>query len=164
MYAYAGNNPATYTDPFGLCPPENNDFSDCGFTEQGLQSAGLFDPVALLAGGIAGGVRSLLARAFTRSAVPTASNPALQRTISALFRPGDKIAGGTAGAIRHEAITGNPVGGRFHLQKGIERISNLQNILKRQEFSPADRALAERLLKDLQDAVSFAQDAARKAQ
>ena len=164
LYAYAGNNPATYTDPFGLCPPENNDFSDCGFTEQGLQSAGLFDPVALLAGGIAGGVRSLLARAFTRSAVPTASNPALQRTISALFRPGDKIAGGTAGAIRHEAITGNPVGGRFHLQKGIERISNLQNILKRQEFSPADRALAERLLKDLQDAVSFAQDAARKAQ
>ena len=30
LYSYAGNNPVAYTDPFGLCPPENPDrFDDC---------------------------------------------------------------------------------------------------------------------------------------
>ena len=78
---------------------------------------------------------------------------ALQRTISALFRPGDRIAGGTAGAIRLEATTGQAVGGRFHLQKGIERIRNLENILGGEELSAADRVVAERLLGDLRRAV-----------
>jgi hypothetical protein len=129
----------------------------------------------LLAGGIAGGIRSLFTRAFARAAaadatatavsaeIPTAANPALRRTISALFRPGDRIAGGTAGAIRQEAATGTAVGGRFHLQKGIERIANLENILAREELSAADRAVAERLVSDLRSAVQFAQEAARRA-
>ena len=29
LYAYAGNDPVTYSDPFGLCPPVNEDTSDC---------------------------------------------------------------------------------------------------------------------------------------
>jgi hypothetical protein len=128
--------------------------------------------VLLLAGGIAGGIRSLFTRTFARAAaadatatagIPTATNPALQRTISALFRPGGRIAGGTAGAIRHEAVTRTAVGGRFHLQKGIERIRNLENILAREELSAADRGLAERLLSDLRSAVEFAQEMARRA-
>src|SRR5690606_16993344 len=49
----------SYTDPFGLCPPVNNDFSDCGFKEQGLESAGIFDPILWLTGGLAGGIRTL---------------------------------------------------------------------------------------------------------
>ena len=103
------------------------------------------------------------ARAALADAIPTASNPALQRTISALFRPGDRIAGGTAGAIRLEATTGQAVGGRFHLQKGIERIRNLENILGGEELSAGDRVVAERLLGDLRRAVQFAQDMLRRA-
>src|SRR6266545_5316011 len=30
LYSYAGNNPVSFGDPFGLCPPDNpDDFSDC---------------------------------------------------------------------------------------------------------------------------------------
>jgi RHS repeat-associated protein len=168
LYGFAGGDPVNFSDPFGLCVP----WPECG--SGALASPGLFDPVMLLAGGMAGGIRSLFARAVTRAAVtdatatatagiPTASNPALQRTISALFRAGDRIPGGTAGAIRLEATTGRAVGGRFHFQKGIERIRNLENILGREELPGADRALAERLLSDLRSAVRFAQDMAQRA-
>jgi hypothetical protein len=60
-------------------------------------------------------------------------------------------------------VTRTAVGGRFHLQKGIERIRNLENILAREELSAADRGLAERLLSDLRSAVEFAQEMARRA-
>jgi hypothetical protein len=29
LYAYAGNNPASYSDPFGLCPPKDGNLEDC---------------------------------------------------------------------------------------------------------------------------------------
>jgi len=35
LYAYAGNNPITFTDPFGLCPPANSTVSDCPNTNLG---------------------------------------------------------------------------------------------------------------------------------
>lgn len=43
LYAYAGNNPITYTDPFGLCPP-------CSDKEDGWgdSDAGFADPTMYL--------------------------------------------------------------------------------------------------------------------
>ena len=29
LYSYAGSNPIAFSDPFGLCPPADDDFSDC---------------------------------------------------------------------------------------------------------------------------------------
>lgn len=55
------------------------------------------------------------ATAEALEAIPKASNPALQRAINELFRPTDKIPGGTAGAIRHELQTGELVGVRLTL-------------------------------------------------
>jgi hypothetical protein len=90
--------------------------------------------------------------------VPTAENTALQNTLKALYQGTDEIEGGTAGAIRQEALTGEPTKGVFHLQKGIERIRNLENILQRESLSEADKATAERELGKLRDAVRFAQE------
>jgi uncharacterized protein RhaS with RHS repeats len=36
LYAYAGSNPVSYSDPYGLCPPKNTDVSDCGHDLVGL--------------------------------------------------------------------------------------------------------------------------------
>jgi RHS repeat-associated protein len=163
LYQYSASNPASFADPFGLCEP----WPECA--SGALASPGFFDPIAGLAGGLVGGARALFARAIGRAVsaqavpMPTATNPALQRTIAALFRPGDKIAGGTAGAIRHEAATGVAVGGRFHLGKGIDRIRNLENILDRESLSPEDAATARELLADLRDAVRFAETQARRS-
>lgn len=78
----------------------------------------------------------------------------LEGALRELFRESDKIPGGTAGAIRQELKTGVPVGGRSHIQKGQERVTQLERILAREELSPADRATAESVLRDLRDALS----------
>jgi len=86
--------------------------------------------------------------------VPQASNPKLQNTLRELFRDSDKIPGGTAGAVRHELKTGELVGGKSHLQKGRERVVRLERILAQENLSPDDRALAERILHDLREALA----------
>jgi hypothetical protein len=98
----------------------------------------------------------------TASAIPTATNAALTNTIRALFRAGEELPGGTAGAIRNEALTGQPTRGVFHLQKGIERIANLERILRREPLNSADRATAEKLLGELRGAVKFAREQAER--
>jgi hypothetical protein len=168
LYGFAGGDPVNFSDPFGLCEP----WPECG--SGALASPGLFDPVMLLAGGIAGGIRSLFTRSAARAAAADASataartaprvpNSALQRTLNELFRPGDRIAGGTAGAIRQEALTLRPTGGVFHYQKGLERIANLERILMREELSAADRGVAQGALRELQEAVRMFDEAARRA-
>lgn len=111
-------------------------------------------------GGVAAGsgVAALNIASAGGAAIPAATNPRLQNTISALFRAGDRIAGGTAGAIRHEALTGDLVGGKPHLQKGIERIANLERIIRSQHLDQTDMRTAQRLLEDLRSAVAFAEN------
>jgi hypothetical protein len=158
LYGFASADPINLSDPFGLSDCEKQWTEEC---DKPLESP-MFDPVAFVSGFMPGLVRGLFVRA-TAAAVPTVSNRALQNTMRALFSPGDKVAGGTAGAIRQEAMTGAPVGGRFHLQKGMERIRNLENILERETLSAADRVAAERVLADLRSAVRFAQEQAKKS-
>ena len=84
---------------------------------------------------------------------PSAKDPQLKNTIDRLFRESDQLRGGTAGAVRSEAQTGLATGRKFHAIKAQENISNLQKILRRTNLDPVDRATAEALLSDLQNAL-----------
>ena len=57
--------------------------------------------------------------------------------------------GGLSDAIRHELKTGELVGGKSHIQKGRERLKNLENILKKQELNSTDKKIINDLIADL---------------
>jgi len=84
------------------------------------------------------------------------SNQKLKNAIDQMYRPGATIGdGGLADAIRHELSTGQLVGGKSHIQKGIERVRNLENIIKKENLNPNDLATAQKLLDDLKDALQI---------
>lgn len=79
-----------------------------------------------------------------------ATNPKVKNVIKELYRPGASIGdGGTAAAIRFEIKNGKLVGGKSHIIKGLERMKNLENILKCNDLSKKDRKIVEKLYKDL---------------
>ncbi|HEV2761787.1 MAG TPA: hypothetical protein VGV38_02240 [Pyrinomonadaceae bacterium] len=86
---------------------------------------------------------------------PHADDPRLQNIINENYRPNAKIgSGSTADAIRHERATGQPVGGRWHTQKGQDTVRALEKWLKDNPAAkPGDRAAAENVIKDLKDAL-----------
>ena len=82
------------------------------------------------------------------------SNPKLKNTIKEMYRPGAKVGdGGLADAIRHEIKTGKLVGGKSHVQKGTERLRNLERISKREILTKQERKIVEDLIKDLKRAL-----------
>jgi len=120
LYSYAGNNPISFGDPFGLCPPESPWTPEC---DKGLETP-LIDPVALLAGGILGGLkslgamglRSIGARATVGAAAESGASAAVenagttsirfaQRTVSSTFRHGE-FAGQSVKSVAQGLRTG----------------------------------------------------------
>ncbi|NDI36669.1 hypothetical protein [Chengkuizengella sediminis] len=84
----------------------------------------------------------------------TVGNQKLRNAIDQMYRPGAKIGdGGLADVIRHELKTGELLSPKGHFQKGFERISNLKNIINKENLSPSDLKLAQDLLDDLQKAL-----------
>ncbi len=78
----------------------------------------------------------------------------LKNVIKELYRPGSKIGdGGTAAAIKFEKKTGVPVGGKSHIQKGQERIKNLERIINNPNVSSKDKKVAQKLYNDLNKAL-----------
>ena len=76
--------------------------------------------------------------------------------IKELYRFGAEVGdGGTADAIREQMRNGKLVGGRDHVQKGRERLRQIEKLLKRNP-SHIDRILLEKLRDDLRDALGDA--------
>jgi hypothetical protein len=71
------------------------------------------------------------------------------------YRENAKIGrGSTADAVRHELSTGQSVGGKTYSQKAEDYSRALQDWIKRNPMAPSgDRAAAENVLKDLQNAL-----------
>ena len=78
----------------------------------------------------------------------------LKNVIKELYRPGSSVGdGGTAAAIRLEKRTGIPVGGKSHIQKGQERMRNLERIINNPSISSKDKKVAQKLYDDLSKAL-----------
>lgn len=86
---------------------------------------------------------------------PVVSDPVLKKLINPLYRENAKVgSGSTAAAVRHELATGERVGGSFHSQKATEAIRSLGYWLKNNPAAhPSDRAAAEHLIIDMQNAL-----------
>ena len=85
-----------------------------------------------------------------------ADNPQLRNAIKELYRGKSFIGdGGTADVIKFEQKTGIMLGrnGGSHIQKGIDMASYIQNKILTQNLSSTDRALATKLLDDLNSAL-----------
>lgn len=86
---------------------------------------------------------------------PPASNAELNAILDKLYRTNAQVgSGSTAAAVRQELATGQPVGGAFHSQKAAEMITNLRRWLGNNPgASSMDRAAAENVIKDMQNAL-----------
>lgn len=81
-------------------------------------------------------------------------NSKLKNAVNEIYRPGATIGdGGLADAVRHGLSTGEFVGGKSHVKKAMERVTNLENIIKEQELSGGNLEIANKLLNDLKNAL-----------
>lgn len=86
---------------------------------------------------------------------PVTSDPRLTSMVDDLYRQNAAVgSGSTAAAVRQELMTGQPVGGAFHSQKAADSITALSRWLERNPTaSPGDRAAAENIIRDMQNAL-----------
>jgi hypothetical protein len=85
----------------------------------------------------------------------TVSNKKLKNTINEIYRPGATTGdGGLADAISVETKYGQLVGGKSHIQKGWERVRNLENIMRNEKLSDTDWKIANDLVIDLKRALN----------
>jgi hypothetical protein len=83
---------------------------------------------------------------------PNFENERLQEIAQEVYRKGDRYPGGSAEMLRKEVADGRTV---EHLRKCQDRIKNLQRTLmdSKEIISRADRNAAERLIRDMRDAI-----------
>lgn len=78
----------------------------------------------------------------------------LKNIINELYRKGANVGdGGTADAIRYELKFNKTIKNRSHILKGVERLKNLERFMARNDISKKDRKIAEKLYKDLKEAL-----------
>ena len=87
---------------------------------------------------------------------PAVKDPKLDSVMEEIYRPGAKVgSGSTAAAVREEAATGMRVGGKLHALKAEQYIKYLGDWLRKNpNAAPGDRAAAENVIRDMQNALS----------
>ncbi|WP_219923865.1 WXG100-like domain-containing protein [Nocardioides campestrisoli] len=86
---------------------------------------------------------------------PATKDPKLNRIMDELYRDNAKMgSGSTAAAVRSEIATGKPTNGAWHSQKARNRIAQLEKWLRTNPTAtPGDRAAAENVIRDMQNAL-----------
>jgi RHS repeat-associated protein len=169
-FMWNDNNPVEWSDPSGYCtdPGPGQKPNGClGGVDWNLNMTfgnflqSVLSWVAVPAG--PAGAEAKAAVALGRigdeaiaHAIMSITDTRLGNIANALFKRSDSLFGGTAGALRHELLTGELVKGRSHFGKAIENVSALQNWLATagRTASAQNVQAAEMLLKDLEDALA----------
>ncbi|MBE7038557.1 MAG: hypothetical protein E7404_06630 [Ruminococcaceae bacterium] len=82
------------------------------------------------------------------------NNPKLKNAINEIYRSNATIGdGGLADAIRYELQTGKLIGGKSHIQKGKERLKNLENIIKMQNLTSEEEKIAIEIMENIKNAL-----------
>jgi hypothetical protein len=86
---------------------------------------------------------------------PEVNDKKLFEIIDDNYRPNAKVgSGSTADALRHEKLTGNPVGGKMHGIKAREQVTRIQKWLdKNPNAVTSDKSAAEKVMLDLMEAL-----------
>jgi len=180
VYGFAAGDPVSYGDPYGLCPPPSAciakvkeaaqrvvEFveSDTGRQLAACIEAGIFcsTPASGVQDGAVSADRMLGALG---AVIPSVSDPKLRNIVRDLYKgvnaPVPIGTGSTADAIRSETPTGQPVGGRWHVEKGEGYLRGLQKWLGRtQGAGNRDAMVARSIADDLADAIRAARAAGR---
>ena len=128
LYGFAGGDPVNFSDPFGLCPPKNEDKSDCAMgTEAGEQATEYWADKAAGASNVAS------EKAYS-----------LMGHLSALWAPETAEATGTQLALAGAGTAlqlASEVGAVRNMLNGA-KIGSSSNIMASIKFNPSERSLA----------------------
>jgi hypothetical protein len=80
---------------------------------------------------------------------PNVSDPNLQKLVNVLFQPTDQLAGGTAGAVRYEQMTGDLLSQAGHALKAGNVLKAVQNLVRQGNLSFHDQQVAREIVRDL---------------
>lgn len=149
---FIGSGIAAYEAYFGTGFFDGEQLSKA---ERMLALASIVPEAGLLAGVIKSGK---YINTITRVEKPIVSDRKLSNLINDLYKGANTSnpigTGSTADAIRYEAKTGLPVGGKYHTQKGREYKTALEKwLMKNPEAAQEDRHAAQAVLDDLSDAI-----------
>jgi uncharacterized protein RhaS with RHS repeats len=175
LYGFAQGDPVNFSDPFGLCPiciiavgyaifEAASTAYDAYQTAKTLadRNASFGDKAWAVGGALSGfglpGPGTLYTRAV-RPVVPAVKNSKLANIVRDLYRGATGSnpigTGSTADAIRWERITGEPVGGTFHTEKGQQYLKALESWLANNaNAANRDRLVAQSVLDDLRSALA----------
>jgi hypothetical protein len=84
---------------------------------------------------------------------PNVTDPNLEKIVNLLFQPTDKLAGGTAGAVRYEQMTGDLLSEAGHSIKAGQMIKNVQDLVKQGNLNFHDQQVARQIIRDLSSAL-----------
>jgi RHS repeat-associated protein len=112
--------------------------------------------VGIMPWGMTGGLSNAVPGLMRLRLLSLVKDAKLRNIISDLYKATSSFGdGGTADAIAYERATGQAIGGTFHTMKGQQYATALQNVMNSGRLSAQETAIAQELLNQLQQALTY---------